>query len=160
MSDPKIVRQNIHNFLSSHGIMTLATTHKDQPWVCTVYYAVDDNLNLIILTDPNSRHGKEMLSNPKVAFSVFDSSQTNSSPVKIGIQGSGEIKLIKGLKQNAKALLLWHKANPGKEKDIPLSEIIKTASDSRMFIITPKTIKHFNKSLYPKTKYQSITLIK
>lgn len=147
------VRQNIQEFVKSHGILTLATVSGKQPWVATVYYAADDHMNLIILTDPDSRHGKEMAKNPRVAFSIYDSQQPNSAPVKIGIQGTGTISPVKGLAANTKALLLWHKANPGKEKDITVKDVINVITDARMYIITPKFLKHFNKSLYPGTKY-------
>ncbi len=133
--------------------MTLATVSGKQPWVATVYYAVNDQMNLIILTDPSSRHGQEMAKNPKVAFSIFDSGQPNVAAVKIGIQGIGIISPVKGLKANTQALLAWHRANPGKEKDITIKDVVKTLTDSRMYQITPTYLKHFNKSLYPGVKY-------
>ncbi len=157
MADSQI-KANVLSFLSSHGIMTLATVSGKQPWVCTVYYAVDDQMNLIILTDPASRHGKEMSKNPQVAFSIYDTQQPNSATVKIGIQGTGFISPVKGLAANTKALVLWHKANPGKEKDIDIKDVIKTVTDARMYHITPKFIKHFNKSLYTDTKYGLLNL--
>jgi uncharacterized protein YhbP (UPF0306 family) len=138
--------------------MTLATVSGSQPWVCTVYYAVDDKMNLIILTDPASRHGKEMAKNPQVAFSIYDSQQLNSASVKIGIQGTGIISPVKGLAANTKALLAWHRANPGKEKDITVKDVAKVITDCRMYTITPKFLKHFNKTLYPGVKYGQLEL--
>ena len=138
--------------------MTLATTSGKQPWVSTVYYAVDEQMNLIVLTDPSSRHGKEMAKNPQVAFSIYDSQQPNSATVKIGIQGTGVISPIKGLTANTKALLAWHKANPGKEKDITLEDVIKTITDARMYQITPQFLKHFDKSLYGTHCYGNLIL--
>jgi len=152
------VRKNIKEFLAAHGILTLATVSDKEPWVATVYYAVDDKMNLFILTDPASRHGREMAKNPKVAFSIYDSQQPNSAPVKIGIQGTGTISPVKGLAANTKALLAWHKANPGKEADITVKDVIKVVTDCRMYQITPKFIKHFNKALYPMVKYGEIEL--
>ena len=152
------IKENILSFLQSHGIATLATVSGKQPWVCTVYYAVDNQMNLIILTDPASRHGLEMAKNPQVAFSIYDSQQPNSASVKIGIQGTGTISLIKGLTANTKALVAWHKANPGKEKDITIKDIIKTVTDCRMYQIAPKYFKHFDKSLYPGVKYGTLLL--
>jgi len=133
--------------------MTLATVSGKQPWVSTVYYAVTDDLKLIILTDPASRHGQEMATNPLVAFSIFDSGQPNAAAVKIGIQGTGTISPIKGVVANTQALLAWHRANPGKEKDITAKDVIKTITDCRMYHITPKYLKHFNKNLYGSFRY-------
>jgi uncharacterized protein YhbP (UPF0306 family) len=158
MIEKNQIKTNIFEFLKSHGILTLATVSGSQPWVCTVYYAIDEAMNLIILTDPASRHGQEIAKNPHIAFSVFDSGQPNAAPVKIGIQGTGIIAPVKGITANTKALLLWHKANPGKEMDITIGDVVKTITDCRMYQITPKYLKHFNKALYPKEKYGSIDL--
>jgi len=59
---------------------------------------------------------------------------------------------------NTKALLAWHRTNPGKEKDITIKDVIKTITDCRMYQITPKYLKHFNKALYSKEKYGTISL--
>lgn len=150
--------KNILSFLKSHGILTLATVSGKQPWVCTLYYAVDKQMKLIVLTDPASRHGLEMAKNPQVAFSIYDSQQPNSASVKIGIQGTGTIAPIRGITNITKALLAWHRANPGKEKDIDIKDVIKTVTDAKMYQITPKFLKHFDKSLYPGTKYGSLKL--
>ncbi|KKU56625.1 hypothetical protein A3H89_03045 [Candidatus Amesbacteria bacterium RIFCSPLOWO2_02_FULL_48_11] len=152
------IKTNITEFLKNHGILTLATVSGFQPWVATVYYAVDDRMNLIILTDPASRHGREMAKNSRVAFSIFDSGQPNAAAVKIGLQGTGIISPIKGVVANTKALLAWHRTNPGKEKDITIKDVIKTITDCRMYQITPKYLKHFNKALYSKEKYGTISL--
>lgn len=114
-------------------------------------------MNLIILTDPASRHGREMSKNPKVSFSIYDSRQPNASLVKIGIQGTGVISPIKGLAA-ANALLAWHQANPGKEKDITIKDVVKTITDCRMYQITPNYLKHFDKSLYGSIRYGTVNL--
>lgn len=145
------VKSDIFRFLKGYGIMTLATQSSKGPWVCTVYYGIDDDMNLYIVTDPNSIHGKNMAKNNRVAFNIFDSQQKINKP-KRGVQGSGTIELVKGIVNVTKALVLWHKQNPGVEKSITIKEVKKFA-DTKVFKITPKYLKYFNKVLYSPEEY-------
>lgn len=145
------VREDIFKFIKKNGIMTLATQSSKGPWVCTVYYGVDDNMNLYIVTDPNSTHGKAMTKNNKVAFNIFDSHQKIFKP-KEGVQGSGTIEIVKGIRNITKALALWHKQNPGVEKNITINEV-KKFKDTKVWKITSKYLKFFNKELYAPEEY-------
>jgi len=145
------IREDIFDFIKSNGVMTLATQSKDGPWVCTVYYGVDKNMNLYIVTDPHSIHGKDMTRNNKVAFNIYDSHQKITKPKK-GVQGSGTIEIVKGILNVTKALALWHKQNPGVEKNITIKEVKKIA-DTKVWKIMPKYLKFFNKKLYPPDAY-------
>ena len=138
--------------------MTLATVTGNQPWVTTLYYGFDMMMNFYVLTDPATRHAKEFLKNPHVAFNIFDSAQKNGDPIKIGVQGTGTISQVKGLADNTKAILLWHQANPGMETRISIKDLLKRVTDTRIYKITPIFMKHFNKSLYPETKYGLLEL--
>jgi len=146
-----LIGQDIFKFLKKKGIMTLATQSSKGPWVCTVYYGIDKDMNLYIVTDPNSIHGKDMTKNNKIAFNIFDSHQKIFEPKK-GLQGSGTIEKVKGIINLTKALALWHKQNPGVEKEITIKEVIKFA-DTNVWKITPKYLKFFNKELYSPEEY-------
>src|SRR5690606_14682804 len=50
--------------------MQLATVAGNQPWVCTVYFVADDELNLYWLSWPTRRHSKELMGNSKVAAAI------------------------------------------------------------------------------------------
>ena len=145
------IKEDISKFIKKNGIMTLATQSSKGPWACTVYYGVDDDMNLYIVTDPNSTHGKDMTKNVRVAFNIFDSHQKIYKSKK-GVQGSGTIEMVKGPANIAKALALWHKQNPGVEKSITIKEVKKFA-DTKVFKITPKYLKFFNKGLYFPEEY-------
>lgn len=145
------IRTDIFKFIKSNGIMTLGTSSPKGPWLCTVYYGVDNDMNLYIVTDPNSIHGKNIAGSKKVAFNIFDSRQKIFKPKK-GVQGSGIIEIIKGIPNITKALYLWHRQNPGVEKNITIKEVKKFA-DTKLYKITPKYLKFFNKVLYSPEEY-------
>src|SRR3989344_7467536 len=130
----------IFEFVRRNGIMTLATQSAKGPWACTVYYGVDDDLNLYIVTDPDSIHGRSIAKNKQVAFNIFDSRQKIYEN-KEGVQGSGTIEMVRGILNITKALLLWHRQNPGVEKAITI-EKVKQLADTKVFKIIPTYLKH------------------
>jgi hypothetical protein len=66
MVDERIIR-----FFRKHHVLTIATSVNNEPWCanCFYVYLVDENA-LIFTTDPETRHGKEFLTNRIVAGSV------------------------------------------------------------------------------------------
>ncbi len=145
------VFEDVSIFLRSHGIMSLATVGKDGPWAATVYYGIDDDLNMYIVTGPETKHGKNVIKNPKVAFTVFDSHTGITEPKK-GIQGQGICTVLKSVPEIIKGLALWHKANPGIESRITL-EAVKKVADTKVWKITPTHLKFFAKEIYGSEEY-------
>jgi uncharacterized protein YhbP (UPF0306 family) len=81
MEPLELVRQ----YLPRGRMMQIATVSGDQPWICTVYFVEDEDLNLYWLSFPTRRHSQEIAAHSKVAVAVpikFD------KPV-IGIQAEG-----------------------------------------------------------------------
>ena len=71
-------KQIILDYLSDpqHILMTLATVNGDKPWVCSVYYVVDDDLNLYFISPPDAEHSTHIKENQNVACAIADSDQT------------------------------------------------------------------------------------
>lgn len=75
----------IRQYLPKGRMMQIATVSGDQPWICTVYFVEDDDLNLYWLSLPTRRHSQEIATHNKVAIAVpikFDKPVT-------GIQAQG-----------------------------------------------------------------------
>ena len=151
------VRKEIQKFLNLNEVLTLAVSDKNQPWVCTLYYGIDKEMNFYTVTDDNSVHGKILSKNGKVAFNIFDSHQKITKPKK-GVQGKGICTKVKGVVEVTKGLFLWHKANPGIEKNITVADILKKLSDTKLYKITPTYLKFFNKVLYGSEEYGELFL--
>ena len=67
-------KKKLLEFLKSNKLMSLAT-HSKKLWISTVYYAVNNNLNIYFISNPKTRHGKDILLNREVACSIADSHQ-------------------------------------------------------------------------------------
>ncbi|MCE1197792.1 MAG: pyridoxamine 5'-phosphate oxidase family protein [Marinilabiliales bacterium] len=64
--DPKVL-----TFLKKHHVLTLATTHNNQPWVANCFYAFDEEkVQFVFTSDASTRHIREIQSNDRVAGSV------------------------------------------------------------------------------------------
>ena len=66
--------------------MQLASSVDNQPWICTVYYVADGNLNIYWLSWTTRRHSQEIKANCKVAVTI---------PIKLdrpvtGVQAEGK----------------------------------------------------------------------
>ena len=85
------VSELIKRYLAEAKMMQIATVSEDQPWICTVYFATDDDLNLYWLSLPSRRHSQEIEKNSKVAITIpvkFD-----KNPI-IGIQAEGSAESV------------------------------------------------------------------
>jgi uncharacterized protein YhbP (UPF0306 family) len=60
----------IKQYLRDRYMMQLATVSADQPWVCTVYFVIDEGFNLYWASLPSRRHSQEIAVQPKVAAAV------------------------------------------------------------------------------------------
>lgn len=65
--------------------MQLATVRGGKPWVATVYFVVDNDLNVYWLSWPERRHSQELAANPDVAAAIVIKAD---QPV-IGVQLAG-----------------------------------------------------------------------
>lgn len=72
MSDPttlKELRARVETFLAEHHVMSLATLGPEGPHAANLFYACD-GLSLIWISDPKSRHSRELEANARVATTI------------------------------------------------------------------------------------------
>jgi uncharacterized protein len=67
----KGIRERLLAWLRQHQVVTVAVTDADgQPCAAALFYAVDEELRLYVMTDPATRHGQAMLATGEVAGTV------------------------------------------------------------------------------------------
>lgn len=147
-----LTKDQVKDFLGKHKLMSIAT-YGDYPWIATVYYTFDEDLNIYFLSAPRTLHVRQILKNSKVAVSVADSNQDINKP-KRGLQVSGIAKQISGTEKVKYALRLW-KANLG----VVGPELTYKAVIGSMFKITPKRIKLFDQELFKTKDGEEPTLV-
>lgn len=89
----KDLTEKLTKYLSQAELMQVATNNDGKPWVCTVHFVEDDDLNLYWLSLPSRRHSEDVERNPNVAVAVVIKP---SKPV-IGVQAEGQAKEVQDL---------------------------------------------------------------
>ncbi|MBW7931716.1 MAG: pyridoxamine 5'-phosphate oxidase family protein [Gammaproteobacteria bacterium] len=98
-------RAAIARLLAGHRTLTLATSHQGRPWAATVFYASDAAFNLFFVSDPRTRHARDMAVDPRVALCI-DADAGGWDEVR-GLQIEGEaMQLAEAERPAALALYL------------------------------------------------------
>ena len=136
----------IKNYLQSHIQFALAT-NGDHPWIATMYYGVDDNLNIYFLTSPDTIHAKALKQNPLVSAVVADSPQKLDSK-KIGIQLYGSASEIEGDEAITAAFKIWCGVLKVTDSKYSYEGIKSGDLHYRIYKLVPKKIKYYNEELW------------
>jgi len=81
----------IKEYLESTKMMQLATSIDNQPWVCNVWFASDEDLSIYWFSSTTRRHSKEILVNPKVAGAIVFPQTPQDAPRGLQLQGNAEV---------------------------------------------------------------------
>lgn len=141
-----LTKQHILDFLKKYQLMVVAT-YGDYPWIASVYYSFDPNLNLYFLSDPETLHCRQIASNPKVTVAIADSRQ-KPNEFKKGLQIYGIATQISDANKIKHALNLWKHALQVTDPELTYQNMLKKIVKGRMYKITPKIIKFFNQKLF------------
>lgn len=87
----KKLRQLIKDYLIQAKLMQLATAKDNQPWVCSVWFAADENLNIYWFSSTTRRHSGEILKNMKVAAAIVLPHFPTDPPRGLQLQGFAEV---------------------------------------------------------------------
>lgn len=81
----------IVRYLDEVQLMQLATSVENQPWVVSLYFAVDNQHNLYWLSQNTREHSKHIETNPHVAATVHLPYAVGQPGVAVGVKGMARI---------------------------------------------------------------------
>lgn len=93
------------DYLKEAKLMQLATAVDNQPWVCSVWFASDEDLNIYWFSSTTRRHSGEVLKNKKVAAAIV-LPHTPEDPAR-GLQFQGVAELLTSQNEIEKAISLY-----------------------------------------------------
>jgi uncharacterized protein YhbP (UPF0306 family) len=85
------VEAKIREYLPNVIHMSLATSKDNQPWVCEVHFAYDEDLNLYWRSLPSRRHSQELAANPRVAGNIVKQFGLGEVPTGVYFQGTAQV---------------------------------------------------------------------
>ncbi len=95
------VEKTIRQYLPQVVHMSLATCTDNEPWVCEVHFAFDENLNLYFRSLTSRRHSQEIAANPNVAGNIV-TQHFLGQPVR-AVYFEGTAKLLTTDEENQEA---------------------------------------------------------
>jgi len=146
------VEELIREYLESAKtrMMQIATSVNDQPWCATVYYAVNEKLELIWISTPDKRHSQEITKNTHVAgVVVYD--QQPPQPAVRGVQFEGTARVLSG-DQEAQAAA--HYVQQLGREDALLDDIRSGKNKHKVFKVTVSKFVLFDSQNFPENPRQ------
>lgn len=141
-----LTKKHVLDFIKNQKLMAVAT-YGDHPWIASVYYTFDNDLNLFFLSSPTTLHCKMISQNNKVAVSIADSTQ-DIKALKRGLQIYGVATQISGSAKIKHTLDLWKRSLKVVNNELTYANMVKHVIKGRMYKITPKKIKLFDQALF------------
>ncbi len=96
----------IKECLLSTDYCALATVDLNNgAWSNPVYFAWDNNYNFYFISQPHSRHMKNILKNKRVSLAIYSTAQKGDV---LGIQLEGNAKVLRNKKEISHAFRIYH----------------------------------------------------
>lgn len=93
-------REFAEKIIKENRYLTLASSDGGDPWIATLEYLTDSELNMYYFSMEESKHSVQIAGNPTVAVSIFSNTQPEYDPGKdiqlAGVQIKGEVERLKG----------------------------------------------------------------
>lgn len=94
----------IQQYLTEAKMMHLATVSNGKPWVCSVWFAADDDMNIYWFSSTTRRHSLEVKNDNHVAGSMCLPQTPEDTPRGLQLEGTAEMLTEEADIQKAKSL--------------------------------------------------------
>lgn len=143
------VKELVDTYLAEGRVMQIATSVKDIPWVCSVYYVALEGC-IYWLSWPERRHSREIATNAQVAAAIV---VKQDLPV-IGVQVEGVAEEVADA-DVVKTVMELYVAKYGSGAKF-YDAFIKGENHHRMYRLTPRKIALFDEVNFPANDIQVI----
>ncbi len=148
------LKQLIKDYLEKARLLQVATSRDNQPWVCNVYFAFDENLNLFWISTPQRRHSQEIENNEKVAGTIV-LPHTPGDKVR-GIQFQGTAKKLTQPDEMKHAMNIYAARMSTKEERV--QNILSGKDNHVPYQIKPTLFVLFDEVNFPDSPRQEFKL--
>jgi len=153
-----ILNQSISDILNGNYLLSLATMkNKEEPWICSAYFAFDAELKFYILTSPKSEHILNIDKNPNISVAIANTTQ-DPDGTKRGLQLSGTCRPAKDIETQA-AINIYTERFPWFRKYITKpTDFERSALDTRFYVIEFRDIKIFDEVMFGEETWVNLVL--
>jgi uncharacterized protein YhbP (UPF0306 family) len=134
---PARIQEEARLLLDASALCAIATrSPRCRAHVNTAYFAWDDALDIVWLSDPDARHSRNLRANPTAAIAVYDSSQVWGEPDR-GIQLFGSAREVQA-RAAREAESIYARRFPSAGEDL---------SSYRFYRLHPRRLKLFDEAV-------------
>lgn len=144
------IRTLIVEYMQEQKLMQLATVGENGPWICSVWQAIDEHMNIYFLSATNRQHSLDIALNPHVAGAL-------AKPHEVGdparaIQFRGTANLLTGVDEIALARSVYE----GRTFDAAQIETFMSDAERphAFYKITPTKFVLFDTENFPENSRQ------
>lgn len=154
----KQINQSITEILKPNILLSMASIKdKRESWINTVYFAYTTKLKLFFLTPTTAQHSKNVEENNSIAVSIFDSHQEVTGK-KRGLQVFGVCRRAEG-KEVKEGIAVYGRRFSGFAARVKaLEDFERLKMESRIYVVTPHTIKIFDEVIFGEEKWVTVTV--
>lgn len=86
------IKKLIKEYLNEANLMQLATVSNGKPWICSMWFVVDEDLNLYFFSSITTRHSQEISKDSSVAVAIcLPHIPTENKVRSIQLEGTAEL---------------------------------------------------------------------
>lgn len=152
----KDLRGMVLDYLREAKLMQIATSKDNKPWVATVWYVNDDDLNLYFISRKARRHSLEIKENPNVAGAIVKPHTQGSGEKVRGLQFEGTVEWCFG-ETLQKARELYLAKYPMAER-VPLETLEDPNFTAAFYVVRPKAFVLFDEVNFADNPRQELRL--
>ncbi len=156
MAQDEKVKQLIMEYLDEGKLMQIATSNAGRPWIATVWYAHDKDMNLYWISKRMRRHSMELEKNPNVAGTIVKPHTVGSGEKVRGLQFEGTARPCNG-REFKIADELYMKKYPDADRVPPILKGV-TNFIATFYVAKPSAIVLFDEINFPKDPRQELKL--
>jgi uncharacterized protein YhbP (UPF0306 family) len=140
----------ILSYFNNARVMQLASVAGDSPWICSVYFVADDDMNLYWLSLPTRRHSRDFAAHNKAAVAIVIELDM---PV-VGFQAEGTVSIVESKKQVKTVMARYiHKYGTGKDY---YDKFIQGTNQHLMYKFSPDYMVLFDEKSRTKNPIQRL----
>jgi uncharacterized protein YhbP (UPF0306 family) len=143
----KDVRELVDKYVRSVNMMQLGTSINNEPWVCTLYYAVDDELNLYWISLPDTKHSQTIEKNPKTSAAIPVEYEFGKPIAGLTLTGEAAHLNLSSSEGNRRILELYAKQMNREESFV--DDMTSGKNPHELYVFRPKHAKLFDRINFP-----------
>jgi uncharacterized protein YhbP (UPF0306 family) len=149
-----MVEDLIKQYVNKSNIMQLATCVNDQPWVVTLHFFADEQLNFYWTSRPERRHSKEIFLNSNVSNTILLHENTDDEDWVIGLSANGKAELLDEVEDSVSSAYV---AKLLKNPDLP-AKITNGSDPAKWYRFIPSSIVLFDNKDFPNDPRQELEI--